>query len=56
MDLCVCVNEYHRDGEGVVLQESSLLSYIRKYIISLTEGLIQRLGDLFVYYNGENER
>ena len=32
MDLYTCVIEEHRDGDGVVLQELSRLSYTRGYI------------------------
>ncbi len=35
-DLCTCVREERRDGEGEVLKELSLLSYTRRYI-SLTD-------------------
>ncbi len=32
MDLCACVSEYHRDGEGADWRELFRLSYTRRYI------------------------
>jgi hypothetical protein len=43
--LCTCVSEYHRDdGEGVVLEELTRLSYTRRFISLSVDS--QRMGDV----------
>ena len=47
MDLCACVNEYHRDdGEGEDLEEVARLSYTRRYISLTEESVSEGVSDI----------
>ena len=57
MDLCVCVSEEDKNGEGVGLQELSQPSMHVDTLEPMSGPMDLFFNELFfVYYNGENER